>query len=399
MADYRPVSRDDDQRKRITRYAFSPDSGPYDPDEELDERRRRMWSFGEPRGLYESGELRACCSHVEFTARIRDTWLDLGGLTAVASPPEHRREGYVGELIGRSLAEYRDRGWPISALLPFDESFYARLGWATGCRYWHATVEPSALAPVRSVADGEFVRVPPDEHERLGPVYESWLDGATLATRRSDDWWRDRVFQGFDSELFCYAWRRAGEVRGYLIYGVEDGEDGRRLSVDELAYADHEALLNLLRFCADHDSQVASVELVGHALDSLVDVVEDRDALDLELRPGQMVRVVDVPEALSAVPYPGVDGVELVLSVEDDHAPWNDGTFAIRVRDGEAAVEPVERRPDASVGIGTLSQLFVGYQSAERVRVHGDLTARDPEAIADLARLFPPQETTLPERF
>jgi predicted acetyltransferase len=42
--------------------------------------------------------------------------------------------------------EYRDLGWPIAALWPFDEAFYARYGWATASRTHTATLEPGALS-------------------------------------------------------------------------------------------------------------------------------------------------------------------------------------------------------------------------------------------------------------
>lgn len=399
MPDYRqvPEARVDDFRE-VTNYAFTPDSGPFDPDEAVDERRRRMWSFGERRGLFEAEDLLAVCSHIEFTARVRGAWLPLAGMSAVASPPEHRRQGFVGDLIVESLVEYRERGWPLSALLPFDYGFYARYGWETGCRYYSAEVDVEALSVTRAAASGRFRRVGPDDYEQLEPVYEAWLEDHQLATRRTGDWWRDRAFQGRETELFGCVWERDGEARGYVLYAVRDGEDGRKLTVHELAHVDHEAFVNLLRFCHDHDSQVDVVDLYGTSLDRLVDVIEDRDALDVEVAAGQMVRIVDVPLALESIDYPGVEEATVTLAVEDDHADWNDRTFDLVVEDGTASVVETEADPDATVGIGTLSQLFVGYLSVERARAVGDLRVHTPEA-AELDGMFPEEDVFLPERF
>jgi predicted acetyltransferase len=394
MAEYRPVPEHrQNDRRALTGYAFDAGSGPPQPPDR-DERLVRMWGFGEDRGMFEGDRLLACCTHIDFDARVRGTWLPLAGLTGVATAPERRREGLAGRMFEASLAEYRDRGWPVSALRPFEESVYARYGWATGTRYTTATVPPSALAPARETTGGRFRRVRPEAFERLEPVYREWLDGVGLATRRDDDWWRDRVFHTFRSELYCYAWERDGEPRGYLIYGIED----RELTVHEAAHTDGEAYLSLLRFLADHDAQIEEITLRGRDHERLLDVVEDRSALTVEVAPGYMVRIVDVPAALEAVPYPGVENVSLALAVADDHAPWNDRTFGVAVRDGTATVEPTDAAPDARVDVGTLSQLLVGYLPAERALTLGGLEA-GPDTVGSLARLFPTEETYLPERF
>lgn len=400
MAEYRPVPEDrGDDFGAIAMYAFDAQSGPFDPDADVDERRERMWAFGEERGMFDGDDLLAVCKHVEFTARVRGTWLPLAGLAAVASPPEQRRKGLVGEMLGESLAEYRERGWPISALYPFEEPFYARYGWATGCRYQTATVEPSALAVTQDEAAGEFRRVRPAEYERLVPAYETWLDGVSLATRRTADWWRDRVFQSHGDELYAASWERDGEPRGYLVYDVQDGDDGPRLRTHEVACADHEAFVNLLRYCHNHDSQVGEVRLYGRALDRVLDVVRDRAACDVAVASGAMVRIVDVPAALEAIRYPGVDEADLVVAVTDDHAPWNDRRFAVSVEDAEATVDATHAEPDATVDVGTLSQLYVGHLPVRRAREVGALAVRDETAAATLAALFPEQDVFLPETF
>jgi len=396
MPDYRPVPEDqEDDHARIARYAFDAESGPFDPEEpDTDD---SYWSFADYYGVFEGDELLTTSGHIEFTARLRGNWVSLAGVAAVASPPEHRRKGLVADLLAASLSDYRERGWPISALRPFEESFYAKYGWATGVRYRTATVEPGALAPTAELVgdEGRFRQIHPEDHERLHDAYDAWLEGTTLATRRSDDWWRDRILVSPHGEdPFCYAWERDGEVRGYVVYEVTDD---RTLQTQEVAAADDEAYLHLLRFCYNHDSQLQSVELYGPESEFLIDVVDDRDALTVEEAAGQMVRIVDVPPALEAPAY-AAEG-RVVLDVSDDTAPWNDDCFALTVENGVATVDRTDAAPDVHVGIGTLSQLLVGYLSVDRARLVGDLTVDDPAAAETLAALFPTEETFLPESF
>lgn len=397
MPEYRPIPDDrDDDHGRVLSYAFDSASGPFDPDRDVDERRERRWAFGEDYGLFDGDALVSCVTHLPFTARVRGAWLPVGGISGVATPPEYRREGYVGETLAATLADYRDRGWPLAALRPFDEPFYARYGWATCATRQVATVEPSALAPATSAASGSFRRVEPSDAEVLQPAYESWLDGVTLATERTTEWWRDRVFVGHEHDRYGYAWERDGEVKGYLVFDVTSSGT---LEAREVAFADHEAYLNLLRFCRDHDSQVDEVKLHGFGHERLLDVVTDRDALTLETRPGHMVRIVDVPAALAALPFTADVESDLVLGVADYHAEWNDGRFAVRVADGGASVTPTDADPDVRLDVGTLSQLLVGHANPSWARAAGDLSVADPATVDTLAALFPRTRRYLPERF
>lgn len=398
MPEYRPVPDDrEDDHGRVLSYAFNSAAGPFDPEEDVDERLRRRWSFGEDYGLFEGGELVSAITHLPFTARVRGAWLPVGGISGVATPPEHRRKGHVGRTLSATLADYRDRGWPLSALRPFEEGFYARYGWATAVYPQVATVDPAALGAVDEAATGSFRRIEATEAgDVLQPAYDAWLEGVTLATERTAEWWRDRLFVGYEHDRFCYAWDRAGEVAGYLVYDVTS--EGT-MQVLEFAYADDEAYLNLLRFCRDHDSQVAEVELTGFGHERLFEVVTDRDALTLRTRPGHMVRIVDVPAALEAVPFPPAVEADLVLAVTDDQADWNDGRFALSVADGAASVTATEADPDATLDMGTLSRLLVGRADLPIARATGDLAVADPGVVETLASAFPGTRTYLPERF
>jgi predicted acetyltransferase len=396
MAEYRrvPDERGADFR-RIARYAFGAGEGPHDPEEPLEERRERLYAFGEERGMFDGEQLRVVCSHIPFTVRVRGSWLPFGGVTAVASPPENRRNGLVGELMAGSLAEYRDREWPLAGLYPFDEGFYERYGWRTGCRHQQVTVDVEALSFAQDATAGSFRRVQPEEAaELLDDTFAAHLDGYELATDRSHEWWRDRVFQTWQSTLYGYAWERDGDVRGYLVYEVDDDT----LQTYEVGFVDHEAYLNLLRFCHDHDSQVDEVELHGPDHGRMLDVA-DRHAAELEVTPSAMVRIVDVQAALEAIDYEGVDDAEVRLAVADDLAPWNEATFAVTVADGAASVAETDAEPAATVDVGTLSQLYVGYHAVEEARRLGRLSVAEESAADTLRELFPERDVYMPEGF
>jgi predicted acetyltransferase len=396
--------------REMVLYAFQPARGPdwdeFDPDDEVDPMTRY--------GLYDvapetpdddlaTDDLVAVCGSYDFTTRVRDDWHVAGGVSAVASPPEHRRTGNVATMLDELLATYRAAGTAFSVLWPFEYEFYRRFGWAKANDGLRVTVPPEELAALCPEPAGEFRRLSADDWEAVATVHEAWAT-ETLGVRRSEGFWRDRMFSGWREDPFVYGWERDGDLRGYVFYRVEDGDDfgDRTMVVSELAGVDREAMDHMLRFCRNHDSQVSAVRLRLPADDPVLDRLTDPRAADVELTPGPMVRLVDVAEALTDLAYPADASASLVLDVADDRCDWNDGRFELSVAGGLATVTPLgddaAADPDAVVDVGPLSQLVVGSRSATSLATLGDLAAPEP-VVETLDALFPPADVYLREGF
>jgi predicted acetyltransferase len=386
-----------DEFRRIVDYAFHPDAGPQEYDDEPERIADRY-------GAFVDDDLVSVCGHYDLRANLRGEWARLAGLAAVATPPEHRREGYVGALVDDALERWRGE-YPLSALWPFSRSYYEQFGWATANTATTYTCPPDQLSFARGAAQGRARPVEPDEWRVLQSVHETAAERTTLALkRRSETWWRERILsEGGDDRPWAYVWERDDEVCGYLVYDFEDAGEGfeqRRLAVDDMAAVDHEARLGLLGFLADHDSQATEIRFAAAGRTDLLDLVPDPDAVDCEVETGPMVRVVDAADALETCPYPAEANADLTLAVTDATAEWNDGVFDLAVADGEADCAPRDADaetvdPDATLDVGTLAQLVVGYHDVASARRVGDLSVAD-ESVADaFAALFPTERVYL----
>jgi len=411
--EYRPFPEERaDEFGAFMRYAFAPADGPYDPDEADDPD-----TIAERRGLFDAGDDPvAVCAHHFFALRIRGADREVAGLSAVASPPEHRRRGHVGRLLRESLLEYRDRDVDVSVLWPFEYAFYANYGWATASRYRHLTAPPEQLGFVDDLiategdAAGTFRPLDEGDFAAVEPALAATADRYDLTMNWTEEWWRERTLSGWQSDPFVYGWERDGDLRGLCRYEFDDDPDDAEetvMRVSDAVAVDDEAWFQLLRFCRNHDSQVGEVQIRAPPDAPLLDLVEDPRAVDCEVRTGPMVRLVDVAGALEALdPDPAVEAT-LSLAVDDPLAAWNDATVRVAVADGDVAVEPLDAdpaSPDATVDAGALSQLYVGYRSVdEAVRAGrvatGDGTAADGAVAAALRALFPPRATHLREGF
>lgn len=413
MVEYRPFPDDrEDEFHEFTAYAFSPEDGPYDPDEHEDRP-----TIVQRRGLFDADDPVAVCGHHHFQLRIRGEDRRVGGLSAVASPPEHRRQGYVKRLLRESIAEYRDDGIAFSVLWPFEYSFYGKYGWATVSQYVLVETPPEQLEFLEDVdgtrdAPGTYRKLDADDFAAAEPVFAAMAERYDFTMARSRDWWEYRTLRGWDTDPFVYGWERDGELRGILRFTFEESGDDRVLKVNDVAFVDETAWLNLLRFCRNHDSQVSEITIRAPPDIELLDRVTDPRAISCNRRTGPMLRLVDVVDAFEQL-TPTIGNVEAEsfdLVVTDPLVEWNDGRFRVRVRDGFLSADRVdstepstETRPVVEVDVGTLSQLYAGYHSVEEAERLGDLeigAAGDAGAVrSTLATVFPSRPTHLREAF
>jgi len=373
--------------QQVVDHAFNAAEGP----QQYDESPPIEAGLGRPFGVVADDRLRSVCKHYDFTVSLRGEWVPLAGLATLATLPEYRRQGDGRRLVEGSLDEWRGE-YPLAALWPFDYGYYRQFGWAMASKLATYTCPPDALAFGRD-APGTVRLAEPDDWERLRDVHETVGRDRDLVHRRGEQWWREHIFQTIGGEdRYVYALERDGEPRGYVAYTVESGDDGRRLVSYYSGATDHAAFRALLGFLSNHDSQVDEVKLYRHAGDSLLDAVPEPDAVECEVHSGVMVRVVDVDDALEAVSYPDGCTETLTLDVVDDTADWNDDQFELAVSDGRGECRRVaESDPDATLDVGTLTQLVVGYHSVADARRFGDLRITSEAVASRLSTVFPPR--------
>jgi hypothetical protein len=326
----------------------------------------------------------ATASGIPMRQNVRGRVLPMAGISGVAAHPLARRRGHVRTVLGQLLAEMRDAGHAVSALLPFRASFYARFGYVGIPRQRQVELAPEALASLhrldlpgevrlRRIKDGY------DDHRAFTlRMLESvhgfavFPDARAVALREEDDRWL--VTAHVDDEL-----------AGALTYRIE--RHGGTLAGDDLLTTGPLGRTLLLQFLARHVDQVARVtmtvapgetpELWGTDL-----TVRTCARVSYPESPAPMVRVLAM-EALAGIPAgPG----EAVVEVVDD--TYVAGVYTLR---GGPDGLDVERggEPAATLTAAGLSALVYGVLDPEEVGLRG-LGTVPAEAAGPLRALFPP---------
>jgi predicted acetyltransferase len=353
-----------------------------------------------------------------------------GGLSAVATPPECRRQGLIGRLIRATLEEIRERGWPLSSLFPFYYPFYKRYGWEHMVDHYVYTIPmdrlplpPSAAMTEASgswhpiqrstdmTADQESHHVDDADLGVLRSLYEDWAAHQNGPFLRNEGWWRlQKLGEGAEDPSRrpdAYYWRNAeGVPRAYVIYQLEQMQGGRsewdrRMVVWDWVALDFQALRALLLFLRNHDSQAEEVRITVPESMRFRALFDDPD-FKVETYAELMLRLVDVAAALEARSYPAEAKEEVTLAVTDPYLEWNTGIYRLTVKEGRGAVgfepfrpatagAPVDAqglRPGLSLDQRALAQFYSGYLTPNEAAELGLLTVHDPAALMSAGRIF-----------
>ena len=377
----------------VNNYAFGASPAKMD----LEKARERLKYEASRTGIavFVDGQPQASAALIEMSENIRGKVLTMGGYGGVASFPQARRQGHVRNLLNFGFELMHERGMPVSALYPFRDSFYERLGYAQFPQNRFATIKPEALAPLLR----ESLPIEVTQQE-IGAAFDDWwgFQERLLAERHGFGLFdRSRAVQWQDlNEDWVALAREDGEITGAMTFKITGY--GKHLEADTFQYTTPTARYGLLAWIARHVDQVktAAIELrPGEYPETWYKDIYATSSTEHENAwPSPMGRVISVA---------GLDGIgaeadaSVSFTLVDDQCPWNAGVWTLTGEDGVLRVTE-GGNPSCHLTIQGLSAL-VWYgedPSSFRFRHWGD---PDAETSAKLRALFPAALPELNEKF
>jgi predicted acetyltransferase len=374
----------------LTSYALHPTLPLLDP-KEWQERvatRRGVTCFA----VYEDETSVACAASASMSQNVRGAVLGMGGIWGVATHPAARRKGYSRRLLQRLLEEMHRSGRPLSALYPFRESFYERLGYVTLPQIHKSTFAASTLAPLLKADLGGEVEIAligerhdvyreymrQMQHHTHGMAMFDYVDQASVQSNRS---WLALA-------------KASGKTVGLMLYRLSgEGPIRFTMSASRFYYRCSQGKFLLLQWIARHVDQVDQVELWLPASELPETWLSDVNAGLDRATFTPMGRVVDLAQLGGVQTGPG----HLSVRVRDPTCPWNEGTWQLETANGRLQVSP-SAHADCELSIQALSALVYGAHDP------GDFWVRgwgnpSPENLATMREMFPPQIAYLHEWF
>jgi predicted acetyltransferase len=299
-------------------------------------------------------------------------------ITAVATPPEQRRKGYVRQMFDAMFEEQRSLGVALTALYPFYFPFYRSFGYELAHDAAQYTVKIDQFKPWRKSVDrGRFEPLDIEAINKdtdagkeilatLDSLYLLWARERSGMVQRDRRWWRQKMTHKTEYIPSYMYYDEQGKAAGYIFYHLEDkGNWEREMGVREMFGRDRVAWEALFGFIFNHDSQASKVTFWQAVDVPLAMEFPDPREAEIKVRPGYMLRLLDVAGAFSKRKFaPHVEG-GFSFALTDEMLPTNSGVYRVSVSGGSASVERIQQGEAAGLLMDerTLAQLYAGYIS------------------------------------
>ena len=323
----------------------------------------------------------------------------VAGLTWVGVHPDCRRRGVLTAMIRDHLARTRDEGSALSVLHASEPAIYGRFGYGMAALQLQVDLGRGTTFTAPYL-DDEAARVVTRMVSADEPGATDRLRACALAAAPS----APGTIVGTPEFMALYGVeppeeRRDKERRRFLFAQV-DGEDvgvvglrrehkwenaraGGTLTAGPL-FGTAAARLALLRRLVDFDLMATiRMDNIG-AGDPLLHWVEGPRATgDVKTWDSTWVRLVDLEAAWPLRSYDAA--CEVVVEVEDRHAPWNAGRWRLAAADGTGEAARTDAEPEVVLDVGVLGAAYLGRSVAGLLR-SGRVQEHRPGAFTELAR-------------
>jgi predicted acetyltransferase len=291
-----------------------------------------------------------------------------GIVRTVAVSAEHRGSRVADAFLRASLVEQRAAGLPISMLFPATQVIYRRIGFEQAGAWVDWTVPLSELPtkdrelPVTRVDVGD---------PAIPPLYQAFAKSTAGMLDRSPWLWRRTIDPPIPVELSAFLLGPVGAPEGYVIVHTEKDPNGKyaALRVRDRAFTTPRAIRRARSFFAEHRSMFDSVRLCSGLVEPLFVGLPNQLQRAMR-REDWMLRVLDVPAALTARGYAPTARGEAHLRVLDDVLSPHEQRIVLRVSDGVATVEP---GGDGAITIDVrgLASMYTGHLASAEVAALG----------------------------
>ena len=390
--EFRSLRADEfDQLGRLTSYVYGGNYGD-GADNTVTRSTRPEWTLC----AFDGTRLVSSFATIPFTMRANGTAIPLGGISAVGTLPEYRRQGLVRRITTQAFADMREQGQAVAALWASQAAIYQRYGYAMASVLRNYRVDTADIGFHDGDAGGSRVeRLDPTAgYDFIKQVYIRFIADRMCYLHRARPLWLNNALDQDDAGApihIALSRDAAGEPDGYAVYTLRTGRRdhasrGQELAIRDLAWLTPTAYRSLWSFIARHDL-VGSVRWNNApADDPAVEFFMEPRLLHTRDQEGFWLRIVDVAGALAGRGWDADGEISLGIA-EDSLAPWNPGSYRLTVAGGTAEVGRANGSTELNLSVKALALLYSGRRSARELAAWG-MVEGAPAALRRADALF-----------
>lgn len=359
---------------------------------------------------FDGDRLAASYCTIPFTMRANGNAVALGGVSAVGTLPEYRRQGLLRRITTQAFQGMyeEEQGQPVAALWASQAAIYQRYGYAQTTVLRSYTIDTADIGFFDGDGGrGDVQRYDVDEGYQLAKsVYIAFIADRMCYLHRARALWENNALQVVEADgpvHVAVSRDEDGAANGYAVYTLRSGRVEHRarsqeLVIRDLAWLSLDAYRSLWSWIGRHDL-VGRVRWDRAPLDDpAAELFAEPRMLHTRDDEGLWFRIVDAEAALAQRGYCG-NGEVTIEVVDDDLAPWNIGTFSVSVDGGGAEVKGIPSEGELRLSAKALSSLYTGYHSARQLNSWGLIDATG-DAVRRADELFAmPHAPACPDSF
>ncbi|MHA2424658.1 MAG: GNAT family N-acetyltransferase [Candidatus Thorarchaeota archaeon] len=318
---------------------------------------------------------------IPLIQNVRGSMKPMGAIGFVAGSPEHRRMGYVRELMFKMLEDIRSKKYSVSCLYPFKDSFYGAMGYVKIPPNQNLEFDPVNLSCISKPEGFSASRETGDEALVIWrEFHDSTSERIHGAAKRRDTRWKEYT-ANFKRKIVI-ARNLEGSAEAVMIYSIKGYGEGHawtepgEMTISEMHWHTLEGRDTLLHFIYGHADQIKKVKFgISPVSEDYYQWLCNYHTPTISSKILSMARIIDVKESLQGlrVYSPG----SLTVRITDPHFEWNNGVFRVIEDDGVLRVEESQETTKITLTIEGLTAILYGTLSAKQLKRLGWLQGVD----------------------
>lgn len=307
------------------------------------------------------GEMMSSLTVSDFDIRFDENCVKMGGIGAVATLPQYRRQGCVRRCFQHAMQDMYLNGYDFSYLYPFSTAYYRKFGYENCVQKYSWKVDLSQLnLPEEKgyfyLADASH---PMEEQIRkVSTVWESHFN--MMLIRGTAPLWTVDTNPAVAQEFTYVCFSAQNEPNACTTFRTLTGPDGKYLDCSRFFFVGSEGFTALMGLFQSFASSHRYVKFDTPAIPAIQYFLPEwsMGAVQWEIRPCGMVRVIHVENVLKKARCLG--NGEVSLEIIDSQIPENNGCFAVSFADGNTVRVSRAEKADVSMTIATFSAMISG---------------------------------------
>ena len=180
---------------------------------------------------------------------------------------------------------------------------------------------------------------------------------------------------------------RGSEPVGCVKLSFKSGDESI-LSVSMTYFKSYDVLPSIIELIAENSSKIARVEWNCDPQIPVPYYFQNIHNLKTHNTGTMMMRVIDFDGYCRQIQVPEQAEEELIVNLNDNQCPWNEGTYRLNSEKGALTIERDNKRSEITLNPFQLSQVIGGLTLPSVLREMGIISC-SPETAQKLDAIFP----------